>query len=493
MSIYQTIQDFVNIALENGTIEAIDEIYLRNQLLRFLGIQNWQEVKRNENLRESLDVMDELLAYSEEHFLFNVEDAEFFESELMNFITPTPSKLNKAFWDHYHRGSEVATNYFYQLAKQVNQVKTRDIAKNIEFTYASKYGNMQITINLSKPEKDPKVIAAEKFTRLSTYPACQLCIENEGFYGTGVMPARSNHRIVRLELNGQKWGLQYSPYAYFNEHAIVLYEEHQAMAIDRRAFSNLFSFLDLFPHYMIGSNADLPIVGGSILTHDHYQAGNNIFPMSEAEYRELVHLVKYPSVSVGIVNWPMSVLRLRSHNKIELVDASDYILGSWKEYNDESLNILAKTPDGVLHHTITPIARKRDGHYEIDLVLRDNNVSEEFPDGIFHPHKEYQHIKKENIGLIEVMGLAILPARLRMELIEVEKYLINKENVIAEIHKLWATKLKAEDNFTTENVHEKVEKAVGEVFLKVLENAGVFKDNKTGQEGFRRFIDFLNI
>ncbi len=492
MSIYQTIQDFVNIAIDNGTVEITDEIYLRNKVLQFLGIHDWKKVQKAKRIRKSLKVMDELLAYAEQNLLFDVTNAEFFESELMNFITPIPSKVNKAFWNLYRRGPEEATNYFYHLAKQVNQVKTRDIAKNIEFVYASKYGDLQITINLSKPEKDPKAIAAAKLVTQTSYPACQLCIENEGFYGVGSKPARSNHRIVNIELNGEFWGFQYSPYAYFDEHAIVLNHEHHPMVIDHQAFSNLLSFLDLFPQYMIGSNADLPIVGGSILTHDHYQAGKNGFPMAKANFRELVQLTKFPNVSAGIVNWPMSVLRLRSHSKIDLTEASDYILKLWKEYSDTSLNIVAKTSDGVLHHTITPIARMHDGQYEIDLVLRDNNVYEQFPDGIFHPHEEFQHIKKENIGLIEVMGLAILPARLKTELVEVEKYLLNEDNLIDDIHKPWADKLKATKKFTIEDVHTKVEEAVGEVFTNVLQDAGVFKDDEMGRIGFLKFIDFLN-
>jgi UDPglucose--hexose-1-phosphate uridylyltransferase len=317
-------------------------------------------------------------------------------------------------------------------------------------------------------------------------------MENEGFYGTGNKAARSNHRIVRLELNGEKWGFQYSPYAYFNEHSIVLNEEHRPMAIDHRAFSNLLSFLDLFPQYMIGSNADLPIVGGSILTHDHYQAGRNGFPMAKADEREKFELDKFPQVSAGIVDWPLSVLRLHSHSKESLVAASDFVLKQWREYNDESLDIVAKGSDGVQHHTITPIARMRNGQYEIDLVLRDNNVSEKYPDGIFHPHQEYHHIKKENIGLIEVMGLAILPARLKTELAEVEKYLLGQENHIAAAHKDWADEMKAQGSFTAENTHEKIEQAVGEIFTKVLQDAGVFKDNVAGHAGFHRFIDFLN-
>ncbi|MDR2977281.1 MAG: UDP-glucose--hexose-1-phosphate uridylyltransferase [Streptococcaceae bacterium] len=492
MSIYQKIQDFVKLAIANGSIEAIDEIYLRNRLLHFLSLSDWSENVQETNLSDSLEIMDELLNFALKKGVFKAADTEFYESALMNFITPLPSKVNHVFWKKYQQSPESATNYFYDLAKQVNQVKTREIAKNIEYLYPSTYGDLQITINLSKPEKDPKAIAAAKLIHDNSYPKCALCIENEGFYGNGNKAARSNHRIVRLELNDEKWGFQYSPYAYFNEHSIVLNEKHQPMAIDHRCFSNLMAFLDLFPHYMIGSNADLPIVGGSILTHDHYQAGRHEFPMAKAALREKISLDKFPEIEVGIVNWPMSVLRLSSRNSESIVAASDEILAKWREYNDLSLSIRAQSSDGTLHHTITPIARKRGDFYEMDLVLRDNNVSETFPDGIFHPHAELHHIKKENIGLIEAMGLAILPARLVPELAEVEKYLLGKENQMDEIHKAWADQLKATDQFSVEDVHYKVGQAVGEVFTKVLQDAGVFKDDESGHAGFHNFIDFIN-
>ena len=493
MSIYQTIQDFITLGLENGAIESLDELYVRNQLLHFLGLTDWDdEVDKTAHESDALVLMDQLLELADQNGVIPEGGAEFYESALMDFITPRPSRVNHDFWGNYLISPDKATQYFYTLAKQVNQVKTRDIARNIAFNHATKYGELEITINLSKPEKDPKAIAAAKLVKNSSYPACQLCMENEGFYGIGNKPARSNHRIIQLDINGEHWGFQYSPYAYFNEHSILLNSKHQPMAINKRAFDNLLGFLDKFPNYMIGSNADLPIVGGSILTHDHYQAGRHEFPMAKAEIRENVELSEFPEVSAGIVNWPMSVLRLSSSNQAELSQAADVVLKKWQVYSDESLQITAKTNDGVLHHTITPIARKRDGKYEMDLVLRDNNVSKAFPDGIFHPHAELHHIKKENIGLIEVMGLAILPARLKDELAEVEKYLLNQENDINEIHKAWADELKAKGDFDQANVHEKVQHAVGHVFEKVLQDAGVFKDDSRGQEGFRKFIDFVN-
>ncbi|MDG4981427.1 UDP-glucose--hexose-1-phosphate uridylyltransferase [Lactococcus lactis] len=493
MSIYQTVQDFINIALENGTIEPLDEIYTRNQLLHFVGIHDWKNVEHNFEKKDSLYLMDELLEVARKNNVFETNEREFYEAALMNFITPHPAKINQDFWEKYKESPEEATDYFYSLAKQVNQVKTRELEKNIAYYHTTRYGDLQITINLSKPEKDSKTIAAAKLMKESEYPICQLCVENEGFYGIDNKAARSNHRMIRMSLNGQQWDFQYSPYAYFNEHSILLNEKHTPMVINKRSFSNLLEFLDLFPQYTIGSNADLPIVGGSILTHDHYQAGKNGFPMAKASLREKIVLSKFSNLQMGIVDWPLSVFRLKGSDKIELLDAADDILKKWRIYSDESLSIRAKDIDGTQHHTITPIARIRDGLYELDLVLRDNNVSKQFPEGIFHPHRKLHHIKKENIGLIEVMGMAILPARLKSELFEVEKYLLNQENQISEIHRPWAEQLKKSEKFTENNVHEKVQQEVGKVFEEVLQDAGVFKDDEQGKAGIHRFIDFINM
>ncbi len=492
MSIYQSIQDFIYLAIKNGTIESIDEIYWRNKLLQFLGLNDWQTVNEEGKEQDSLQLMDQLLSFAKKHDLYDSTDEEAMESALMDFITPRPSQINQTFWNKYQDSPDKATQYFYQLAKEVNQVKTRDIARNIAYKHNTKYGPLEITINLSKPEKDPKKIAAAKSAKTTNYPACQLCIENEGYYGHTNHPARSNHRIIKCELNGEKWGFQYSPYAYYNEHSILLNEIHQPMVINQRAFENLLAFLDKFPHYMIGSNADLPIVGGSILTHDHYQAGRHEFPMAKAGIREEIELKHFPTIQAGIVNWPMSVLRLVSTDRTELIRAATAVLKKWKTYSDVSLGIKAVTDDGILHHTITPIARIRDGKYEMDLVLRDNNTSKEFPDGIFHPHKKLHHIKKENIGLIEVMGLAILPPRLKTELREVEKYLLDEPNQMNKIHLEWANELKENQDFNSDNIEEKVRGAVGDIFLEVLEDAGVFKNDAEGASGFAHFIAFLN-
>ncbi|EIT67333.1 UDP-glucose--hexose-1-phosphate uridylyltransferase [Lactococcus garvieae] len=491
MDKYQAIQEFINLAEKNHRIETLDKIYWRNQLLHFLGMNDWDEPQVTEE-HEPLILMDQLMTLARENHAFPPEEEEFYEAALMDFISPTPSQINREFWQNYQESPKKATDYFYGLTQEINQVKTRDIAKNIAFNHHSKYGDLEITINLSKPEKDPKAIAAAKLIKDSSYPACALCIENEGLYGGGNKAARSNHRLIRLKLHDEEWGFQYSPYAYYNEHSIVLNNVHKPMKINRRSFSNLLEFLDLFPHYMIGSNADLPIVGGSILTHDHYQAGRHEFPMAKAKLREQVVFKNFPEVAVGIVNWPMSVLRLSSEDKGQLLTLADFILKKWQQYSDTSIDLLAHSADGTPHHTITPIARKRDDAYEMDLVLRDNNVSDTYPDGIFHPHADLHHIKKENIGLIEVMGLAVLPPRLKDELQEVEQYLLGKPHHMKEMHLPWAQELKNQGNFTEENVSEYVREAVGAVFTRVLQDAGVFKDNEAGHAGFKRFIDFIN-
>ncbi|GHU36488.1 galactose-1-phosphate uridylyltransferase [Bacilli bacterium] len=492
MSIYQTIQNFVELAIKNGAIEAMDSVYLRNQLLHFLGMNDWEQPEATQTESDALTLMDQLLSAAHENQQFDTIDAACYEAALMDFVTPNPSQINRQFWQKYRENPDCATDYFYTLAREINQVKTRDIAKNIAFKHATQYGDLEITINLSKPEKDPKMIAAAKAQATTSYPKCLLCLENEGLYGGGNHPARSNHRFIRLALNQANWGFQYSPYAYYPEHAIIFHEKHQMMKMNRLAFENLLEFLDVFPHYMIGSNADLPIVGGSILTHDHYQAGKYRFPMMKAAIRQDIQLKKYPEIKAGLVNWPMSVLRLQSRNKEELLTASAEILEKWQHYSDVPLQIIALTADGVQHHTVTPIARKEGETYILDLVFRDNNTSEAFPDGIFHPHPALQHIKKENIGLIEVMGLAILPPRLKAELKEVERYLLGQPNQIDKSHLPWAEELKKTTQVTEADVQYQVQQAVGEVFEKVLQDAGVFKDDAQGKLGFDRFIDFIN-
>ena len=366
------------------------------------------------------------------------------------------------------------------------------IAKNIAYRVPSDYGELEITINLSKPEKDPKEIAAAKLVKSSNYPQCQLCMENEGYHGRVNHPARSNHRIIRFDISGQEWGFQYSPYAYFNEHCIFLDSQHRPMAISRKTFERLLTIVETFPGYFAGSNADLPIVGGSILTHDHYQGGRHTFPMERAPVEESFTIEGFEAVSLGIVNWPMSVLRLQSDDKAQLIALADNILESWRSYSDPAVQVLASS-NGEPHHTITPIARIRDGHYELDLVLRDNQTSPEHPDGIYHPHADVQHIKKENIGLIEVMGLAILPPRLKEELKLVQRYLLGQVDGVAKYHQEWADDLKTQhpDLSSEEESQEVVRVSVGNIFARVLEDAGVYKRTEEGQAAFRRFVTSL--
>ena len=356
----------------------------------------------------------------------------------------------------------------------------------------SLYGDVEITINLSKPERDPKAIAAAKQAKASSYPKCQLCMENEGYQGRIDHPARANHRIIRLDLLGQEWGFQYSPYAYFNEHCIFLDHQHVPMQITQETFAQLLEIVDQFPGYFAGSNSDLPIVGGSILTHNHYQGGRHVFPMEKAGLDYSFHFKDFPEISAGIVKWPMSVIRLAGKDKEELVALAEVIRQAWRHYSDPESDVLAFSQEEP-HHTVTPIARKRRGQFELDIVLRDNHTSQQFPDGVYHPHPDVQHIKKENIGLIEVMGLAILPPRLKGELAEVENYLTNQYNEIADYHKAWADDLKASVDISPDNVHQVLQKAVGQVFVRVLEDAGVYKRSQEGQAAFHRFLETIGI
>ena len=409
------IRKFVEQVIEKSDYTELDKYYLYNHVLHLVG-------KCEKECQEAsiIDVKDALI----EQAVLNQKIDDLSSSkdslgcELMDLITPIPSVLNQRFNETYAQDKKRAIADFYELSKANDYVKTKAIAKNIYFKTPTDYGNLEITINLSKPEKDPKQIALAKKLAPSGYPLCQLCMENEGYYGRVDHPARTNHRIVRFNLGEEVWGFQYSPYAYFNEHCIFLDGKHEPMVISKETFSNLLEIVEKFPGYFAGSNADLPIVGGSILTHEHYQGGRHVFAMEEAPVEKSFRFAGFENVSAGIVKWPMSVIRLNGSDKAELVALSAKILDSWRKYSDEKVNVKAFDGD-VLHHTITPIARMKNGNYELDLVLRDNQTSEEYPDGIFHPHKDVQHIKKENIGLIEVMGLAILPPRLKDELAEV--------------------------------------------------------------------------
>ncbi|WP_313511085.1 UDP-glucose--hexose-1-phosphate uridylyltransferase [Enterococcus sp.] len=493
MTISQTISDFVTLAIKAGGWMALDRIYLQNRVLAMIGEDVMEETVQQEPA-SSLDLMDTLVEKAIENQVIGdtMAQREQFEAQLMDYLTPPPSVVNAFFAQHYAKDPKAATDYFFALSKQNDYIKTRSIAKNIVFPVKTEYGDLEITINLSKPEKDPKQIAAEGKSSQVDYPKCMLCLENEGYQGRINYPARANHRIIRMNLDHEAWGFQYSPYAYYNEHSIFLSLEHRPMKIDLQTFSRLLQIVEVMPHYFVGSNADLPIVGGSILSHDHYQGGRHEFAMAKAAVEKEFSLTGFADVTAGIVKWPMSVIRLQAKDKQKLALASDYILAQWRNYSDPTVSINAFSIDGTPHHTVTPIARKKGDLFEMDLVLRDNNISEEHPDGIFHPHKNVQHIKKENIGLIEVMGLAVLPPRLVPELKEVAKYLLDQPNQMADYHHVWADQLKAaHPNLTEANAEEILQEAVGHVFAEVLAHAGVFKRDAAGKAAFQTFIDQL--
>lgn len=493
MTLSQTIFDFTTLAIHFGGWMDMDRLYLQNRVLGMIGEDALGAVEVKAADRSSVELLDELVACAKENGVIGetLAEREILEAQLMDLMTPPPSVVNALFAQHYSKDPQEATDYFFELCKTNDYIKTRAIAKNIVFPVETEYGTLEITINLSKPEKDPKEIAAQRNSVSVDYPKCMLCMENEGYKGRLNYPARTNHRIIRMNLDGEAWGFQYSPYAYYNEHCIVLANEHRPMKINRQTFERLVKVIEVLPHYFVGSNADLPIVGGSILSHDHYQGGRHTFAMAKARIERNFDLPGFTEVQAGIVKWPMSVIRLQSADTTQLVAASEYILEQWREYSDPNVQVNAYSADGTPHHTITPIARKNGDVYEMDLVLRDNNVSAEYPEGIFHPHPEVQHIKKENIGLIEVMGLAVLPPRLATELTEVERYLLEEDNQIAAYHLEWADELKARYEFTAENVEAIVQKEVGLVFAKVLEHAGVFKRDDEGQAAFERFIQTL--
>ena len=485
------VEKFVTKVIAESTFEELDRIYLTNRVLALVG-DGALEVKTDQD--NLIELKDQLV--EEAVRLGTIEDSqaarEILGADLMDLVTPCPSQVNRDFWDTYAQSPEQAIADFYQLSQKNDYIKLKAIAKNIAYRVPSDYGELEITINLSKPEKDPKEIVAAKLVKSSNYPQCQLCMENEGYHGRVNHPARSNHRIIRFDMDDHDWGFQYSPYAYFNEHCIFLDSQHVPMAISRKTFERLLTIVETFPGYFAGSNADLPIVGGSILTHDHYQGGRHTFPMELAPVEESFTIEGFEAVSLGIVNWPMSVLRLQSDDKAQLIALADHILTAWRGYSDPVVQVLAAS-DGQPHHTITPIARIRDGHYELDLVLRDNQTSPEHPDGIYHPHADVQHIKKENIGLIEVMGLAILPPRLKEELKQVQDYLLGRESTVATYHQPWADDLKATHPSLTDEAEAEalVRKSVGQIFARVLEDAGVYKRTAEGQAAFRRFVATL--
>ncbi|WP_010531699.1 UDP-glucose--hexose-1-phosphate uridylyltransferase [Lentibacillus jeotgali] len=491
--IYQHINALIDKAIQSGLIEKQDHIYVRNQIMHYLKLDGDKGTGSMSHSDASIpDLLDELVAYAVRHHVIDdvFDDKEILAANIMNCFVARPSVINAVFQEKYSKSPEAATDYFYQLSKDSNYIQMKRIEKNIHFKANTEYGDLDITINLSKPEKDPEQIKREREnTKHIDYPKCVLCVENEGYAGRIGYPARANHRVIEVPLLGEKWYLQYSPYVYYNEHSIVLAEKHRNMKIDKQGFERLLAFIDKFPHYFIGSNADLPIIGGSILSHDHYQGGRYRFAMTDAEEAFSFELDNHDNVTAQVLNWPLSVIRLNCSDKKELLDAADHVLQTWKHYSDESIDIKAfsgNTP----HNTITPIARMRNGAYELDLVLRNNRTSEEHPMGIFHPHSDVHHIKKENIGLIEVMGLAVLPPRLKDELAEIKEFLLDKPSNIEEYHHEWAQSIKAKHGTisTPSDAELILQQELGLKFAKVLEDAGVFKE----KSAFDRFIRTLN-
>ena len=496
--IEQSIKKLVCYGLEKKLIEKEDIIYVTNRILNLLKIEEYNEPVENYENIELEEVLKELLDYAAAKGLLENDSVvyrDLFDAKLMNCMLSKPSEVIRKFNDLYKESPKAATEYFYDFSKNTDYIRTYRVKKDMKWTVDTKYGEIDITINLSKPEKDPKAIAAAKLAKQSGYPKCLLCMENEGYAGRVNHPARDNHRIIPITINNQQWGFQYSPYVYYNEHCIVFNGQHTPMKIEHAAFVKLFDFVKLFPHYFLGSNADLPIVGGSILSHDHFQGGNYEFAMAKAPIEKSFSIKGFEDVEAGIVKWPLSVIRLRGKDSDRIIALADHILEAWRGYTDEDAFIFAET-DGEPHNTITPIARIRDGLFELDLTLRNNITTEEHPMGVYHPHAELHHIKKENIGLIEVMGLAVLPARLKDEIEELKKAILNKEDIrkndMIEKHADWVDEFIVKyDDINEDNITEILQKEIGLVFEKVLEDAGVYKSTSEGRKAFEKFVNSL--
>ena len=483
----------VEYGLKTGLIQDCDRTYIVNQLLMTMGLDSFEEEAAPP--MELEDILAGLLsdAVSRGVIEDNITAKDLFDTKLMGVLTPLPREVRAMFAALYAEDPQKATDWYYTLSQDTDYIRRYRIKKDLRWKTATEYGDLDITINLSKPEKDPKAIAAAKAAPQSGYPKCQLCPENEGYAGRMNHPARENHRIVPITVAGANWYLQYSPYVYYNEHCIVFNAKHTPMVIDKSAFSKLLDFVTLFPHYFVGSNADLPIVGGSILSHEHFQGGHYSFPMELSPVEREIRFAGFEDIKAGIVKWPMSVIRLDGADKARLADLADKILRAWRGYTDEDAFIFAET-DGVPHSTITPIARRRGSDYELDLVLRNNITTKEHPLGVYHPHAELHHIKKENIGLIEVMGLAVLPARLKGELQGLEEAILAGKPLTGDLekHAAWVEELKTRHTFTPENTTAILREEVGKVFAKVLEHAGVYGRNEAGQAAFLKFIDYVN-
>ncbi|MCD7820576.1 MAG: UDP-glucose--hexose-1-phosphate uridylyltransferase [Lachnospiraceae bacterium] len=522
--IQDTIAKLVQYGLETGLIKAEDAVYTANRILETLKMDALDETaeakileacagaepteKASSIVAELPVILGEICDYAYENGLMEentIGYRDLFDTKIMGLLVDRPSNVIRTFNELYRKDPKLATDYYYKFSQDTDYIRRYRIARDKKWVASTEYGDLDITINLSKPEKDPKAIAAARTAKQSAYPKCQLCMENEGYAGRLNHPARQNHRIIPVTINGSEWGFQYSPYVYYNEHCIVFNKQHVPMKIERATFAKLLDFVTQFPHYFVGSNADLPIVGGSILSHDHFQGGCYEFAMAKAPVEKEISFAGYEDVEAGIVKWPMSVIRLRGEQKERLIDLADKILLAWRGYTDETAFVFAETK-GEPHNTITPIARRRDGKYELDLVLRNNITTEEHPLGVYHPHAELHHIKKENIGLIEVMGLAVLPARLKDELEHLKKAMVEGRDISGDEelrkHADWVEELKLKYRnsdsvsggmgeplcFSPESIDRIIEDEVGLVFSKVLEHAGVYKRTAEGQEAFLRFV-----
>ena len=493
------IAKLVQYGLDKKLIEPEDKIYTINQYLEILKLDDYEEPKRPAGEIDLEEILTKLTDEAYDRYIIKSNDVvtrDLFDTKLMGVLVPRPSQVIRDFREKYQKSPEAATEFFYKFSQDTDYIRRYRVKKDWKWTADSPYGTIDITVNLSKPEKDPKAIAAAKNAAQSRYPKCQLCMENEGYAGRMNHPARQNHRVIPVTVNGSRWGFQYSPYVYYNEHCIVFNGEHVPMKIDRTAFVKLFDFVRQFPHYFLGSNADLPIVGGSILSHDHFQGGHYQFAMADAKIEKHYTIKGFEDVETGILNWPLSVLRIRSKDENRLIDMADHVLKVWREYSDGDAHIYAQT-GGEPHNTITPIARKTGETYELDLTLRNNITTAEHPLGLFHPHEQYHHIKKENIGLIEVMGLAVLPSRLKKEMELLAECLVCKtpieEYECLRKHVDWAEQFVPKyKEINKENVMDILKEEIGQIFVKVLEDAGVYKCTEKGRKQFERFIFTLD-
>ena len=493
------INRLLNFAQQQGLLDQADRVYGANLLLAALQLEEFSLEEIDERLEVPDEILGRMLDYAAEQGI--IEDTanqrDLFDTLLMNCVMPRPSEVIRAFRADYDRSPELATDNYYKLSIASNYIRKAKKKKNVIWQTATEYGDLDITINLSKPEKDPRDIAKAKLVKSSSYPKCLLCRENEGFAGHANHPARQTHRLIPLDFGDKEWFLQYSPYTYYNEHCIILNGQHVPMKISRATFENLTEFVTIFPHYFAGSNADLPIVGGSILSHDHYQGGHYTFAMATAPLEKEYEFAGFPDVQAGRIKWPMSALRLTSENRQQLIDLAEHILKKWREYSDESVGVLAYSGEEP-HNTITPICRRQGSAYQLDLVLRNNRTDEENPLGIFHPHANVHHIKKENIGLIEVMGLAVLPPRLKENMAKIKAALLSGRETVADdeqlaVHADWYQEIRAlHPEIDEENAGQIIRNEIGKVFMQVLTDAGVFKRDAAGMAAFDRFVKECN-